>query len=1723
VLTLSGMATAASYQAVLRSVTYANSSNNPSTATRTVSFQATDAGALMSSAATRGVTVAGANDAPIVTTTGAPLTYTENAAATAVDTGVTVTDADDANLESATVRLVTGFEPGDVLSFADSSGITGSYAAGVLTLTGSSSVANYQAAMRSVEYEGASDNPVTSKTVEFKANDGTADSAPATRTISVTRVNDAPALDTSNAALAYAEGAGPVAADAGITVTDPDSTQVEGATVQITSNFVVAQDELAFTDQLGITGDYDDATGTLTLSGTAAVASYQAALRAVTYENSSEAPAPPARTLTFTATDLEGATSTPATRDVTLSGTTDPATITTTPGALTYTEGDPARAVDVGLAIADVDDTNLDGATVRLSAGFEPGDVLSFANTPEITGSYVAGVLTLTGSSSVASYQAALRSVEYRHTGDNPAVVKTVEFRADDGDGLGPASTRNIDVTRVNDGPQITTTGANLTYTENDGPVAIDGGLTVTDPDSTQLSGATVAVTTNFQPAQDDLAFVDTADITGSYNDTSGVLTLTGTASVADYQTALRSVTYVNVSEGPAPATRTISFRAADDQSAASNIATRGITITGVNDPPTAVDDTGTTDEDTTLNVPAPGVLANDTDIDPGDTKTVIQLNGSGTLTGTSDSGAAVTINANGSYTYNPGSIFQGLSTGQSDTDSFTYTMADGAGAQSTATVELTINGVSDAPTAVADTFDAIGNTGLFVGTTKPSSDAGKEITGSVLANDTDPDTPPSALAVEPVTNVPTALGGTITIEADGNFTYHPDDGDTGTDTFTYRVCDASPCNVGTVANSTGTLNLAIAGQVWYVRNTAVAGGDGTSDDAFDTLAEAESASGAGDTVYVFDGDNSATNLDTGYLMEPNERLIGEHAGVSLDPDGGGPLGTVPLHAGTAGARPTLTATNEDVVTLASGSTVDGFDVDPAGTGGGIGSGAGAGNVTIANVNLIDGGTFGTQPGLELDGTTGANAISNLTVSTSGATGVRLNNAGTVNFAATGTISITSAGAKGLDASGTNFGSGSVFDAITVTGSDTGGVSLVNTTGTTTFGDLALTTTSGSTPAFNLANAGAVTVQASGTANVNATGGPAVDVTGTNGATLPFDAVSSTNSANDGINLSGLGSGTFSAASGTIAGAAGISFDLDGGNGAVTYPGALNNGSGQTAEITNRGGGAVTLSGPISDTSDAGGGISLSANTSGSTTFSNPSKVINTGTGNAIAMSGSDGHTLTLSGGGLDVDATSGAGIDASTSGTLIVTGAGNTITTTSGRALNVSATDIGTGGLNFQAIASNGATNGINLDTTGATAGLTVTGTGGTCTSAATCTGGAIQGSSGAGIDLTSVGGGVNLTRMSVNNGGDDGISGSSVAGFNLASANVAANGNAVGESGIELTQLSGSASMADSTVSGSADRNVRIANTSGSLSAFDVTNSAFTTTNVTTGDDGFIVENNGTGLMSVSITGSTFTDNKGDHFNASTDASATGSLGVTFSNNTLTTTAGNDPNVVGGGITLSPSGSSDLTFTISGNNIQQAFDEGINLNLGTASTPAASMIGTIANNTVGTAGDVDSGSESGTGINVTSNGAGATTVSVTGNQVRQYANPYGILLNHKEGSSTMNATVTGNTVANPGTFAINGIRADSGATAGDSGTMCVALTGNSVAGSGPGVDTDIRLRQRFNTTIRLPGYGGANNDTTAVNSFVAGSNAGADVSSAHNVGAGGGGFVGGAPCATP
>ncbi len=256
-----------------------------------------------------------------------------------------------------------------------------------------------------------------------------------------------------------------------------------------------------------------------------------------------------------------------------------------------------------------------------------------------------------------------------------------------------------------------------LSYTENDGARAIHPTLNLLDFDSTNLFGATVQFQSGFNASQDLLSFTNQLGITGSYNPTTGVLTLTGSASVADYQTALRSITYTNGSETPT-GSRTISFTV-DDGAATSTLATRSVAITDVNDAPVAVVDTATAVEaggvsnGTAGTNPTGNVLTNDTDVDAGDTKTVTGVLAGVQASASSNVGSAVTgsfgsitIAADGSYTYNvdnSNAAVQALRTsGNTLQDVFTYTMRDTAGLASTTQITVTIEGANDAPNDLA-------------------------------------------------------------------------------------------------------------------------------------------------------------------------------------------------------------------------------------------------------------------------------------------------------------------------------------------------------------------------------------------------------------------------------------------------------------------------------------------------------------------------------------------------------------------------------------------------------------------------------------------------------------------------------------------------------------------------------------------------------------------------------------------------------------------------------------------------------------------------------------------------------------------------------------------------------------------------------------------------------------------------------------------------------------
>ncbi len=246
---------------------------------------------------------------------GGSVTFSGGGSPITLDGGLTVTDEASPVLVSATIAIDSGFVFGDVLSFSDTDSITGSYdsTTGTLVLTGTDTVADYQAALNSITYSFAPVNGdptdagnATSRSVTFQVNDGTSFSDPATSTLSVVHT---PPTITADATAAFSGGGSPVVLDGSLTVTDTDSgDMLAGATIAITNGFL-SGDVLNFTNTGSITGSYDSTTGTLVLTGADSVADYQAALQSVTYSFSPSDGDPTgggsdtSRTISFTVDD----------------------------------------------------------------------------------------------------------------------------------------------------------------------------------------------------------------------------------------------------------------------------------------------------------------------------------------------------------------------------------------------------------------------------------------------------------------------------------------------------------------------------------------------------------------------------------------------------------------------------------------------------------------------------------------------------------------------------------------------------------------------------------------------------------------------------------------------------------------------------------------------------------------------------------------------------------------------------------------------------------------------------------------------------------------------------------------------------------------------------------------------------------------------------------------------------------------------------------------------------------------------------------------------------------------------------------------------------------------------------------------------------------------------------------------------------------------------------
>ncbi|WP_178030044.1 Ig-like domain-containing protein [Phytobacter sp. SCO41] len=650
-ITFNANATASRVSTLVGALTYYNSATTPTTGNRTIQVVVNDGRGQTSS--TSSVTIAMNNNA-LVTTSGGSAAFTsgDNSVSTPVviDSGLSIVDHASSTLASGTVSITSNFHSGeDVLAFTNTNtttygNIVASYnaATGVLTLTSSgatATIAQWQAAMRAVTWTDTAVTPNSAtRTISFQVTDGSSNSSPvATRTVTVTAVDQTPIVSTSGGSAAFTAGDNtaptPVVVDNGLTLADLDNTTFASATVAITGNFHSGEDALAFTNNNAgiygnIVGSYNSATGILTLSSsgaTATVAQWQAALRAVTWTDLAVTPNTATRTVGFTVNDGTK-NSAVATRQITVTATDQTPILTTSGGSVAFTAGDNTPStpvvIDSALTISDIDNTTLASATVAITGNFHSAeDVLAFTNTSGTTfGNIVAsynsgtGVLTLTSAGATATlsqWQAALRSVTWTDTAITPnTATRTISFSVNDGTKTSTAATRNVTVASTDQSPIATTSGPGTTYPLGTPgtPIAVDSGLILSDLDNATFSSATVAITGNFHSAEDVLAFTNTnsatfGNIVASYNGGTGVLTLTSagaTATLSQWQSALRAVTWADGATTPNTATRVISITVNDGIKNSATV-TRSIamsipvpSVTGI----TAASDTGSSASD---------------------------------------------------------------------------------------------------------------------------------------------------------------------------------------------------------------------------------------------------------------------------------------------------------------------------------------------------------------------------------------------------------------------------------------------------------------------------------------------------------------------------------------------------------------------------------------------------------------------------------------------------------------------------------------------------------------------------------------------------------------------------------------------------------------------------------------------------------------------------------------------------------------------------------------------------------------------------------------------------------------------------------------------------------------------------------------------------------------------------------------------------------------------
>ncbi|MBM4075013.1 MAG: hypothetical protein FJ267_05145, partial [Planctomycetes bacterium] len=444
--------------------------------------------------------------------------------------------------------------------------------------------------------------------------------------------NNAAPVITGSSTITYSENGAAAVINSIVVVGDVDHTTLSSATVTIT-NFVSGQDVLTFANNGSTMGNIaisSNLNGVLRLSSagaTATLAQWQAALRAVKYSNSSEAPSTTARNITFVVNDGTG-NSLPLANTVNVTAVNDAPVITLFDTAITYTENGVGQVLDINTVVTDVDSANFDTGklTVQLINNGQSTDRLEIrhqgvaagqvgVNGANVTfggvliGTFTGGagttalVVTFNTSATPTIVQAVLRNITFRSLSENPSTTaRVVRVTLTDGDGgTSNLPTKTINVVAVNDAPVINGFDTPVNYTAGGTGLILDADATVADPDSANVATGKLSVQliSNSQStdrleirnqgvgvgqigvsgANVTFGGVIIGTFTGGTGSTALVVTFNASATPTMAQAVLRNITFRSTSATPSTLTRSVRVSLTDGDGGISNLPTKQINV----------------------------------------------------------------------------------------------------------------------------------------------------------------------------------------------------------------------------------------------------------------------------------------------------------------------------------------------------------------------------------------------------------------------------------------------------------------------------------------------------------------------------------------------------------------------------------------------------------------------------------------------------------------------------------------------------------------------------------------------------------------------------------------------------------------------------------------------------------------------------------------------------------------------------------------------------------------------------------------------------------------------------------------------------------------------------------------------------------------------------------------------------------------------------------------